>query len=84
MGPYPAFYALRVQVRHGHHECALYRQQDSTEGESAVKDISRSSSGGSINPIDLLKIAGVDLTKKDVFAGAMKVFEETLEEFLAL
>ena len=56
-----------------------------TEGESAVKDyFAFLSSGGSDNPVDLLKIAGVDLTKKDVFAGAMKVFEETLDEFLAL
>ena len=56
-----------------------------TEGESAVKDyFAFLSSGGSDNPVELLKIAGVDLTKKDAFVGAMKVFEETLDEFIAL
>ncbi len=37
--------------------------------------------GGSMYPIDELKIVGVDLTKPDTVANALKVFEETLDEF---
>lgn len=56
-----------------------------TEGKTAVEEYFRFlSSGGSAGPVELLKIAGVDLTKKDAFDGAMKVFEDTLEEFLSI
>ena len=52
------------------------------EGEKAVKDYFKFlSSGGSDSPVELLKLAGVDLTKKDAFKSAMKSFEEALEEF---
>ena len=52
------------------------------EGESAVKDYFRFlSSGSSDGPVELLKLAGVDLTKKDAYVSAMKSFEETLKEF---
>ena len=37
--------------------------------------------GGSKYPIDELKVAGVDLTKPEPVANALKVFEETLDEF---
>ena len=39
------------------------------------------STGGSMYPIDELKIAGVDLTSPEPIARALKVFEETLAEF---
>lgn len=56
-----------------------------TEGETAVKDyFAFLSSGGSSDPVSLLKIAGVDLTKKTAFENAMKVFEDTLNEFISL
>lgn len=52
------------------------------EGEKAVEDYFKFlSSGGSDSPVELLKLAGVDLTKKDAFKSAMKSFEEALEEF---
>lgn len=52
------------------------------EGDKAVEDYFKFlSSGGSDSPVELLKLAGVDLTKKDAFEAAMKSFEETLEEF---
>ena len=55
-----------------------------TEGAPAVSDYKRFlSSGGSGDPVSLLKIAGVDLTKTDAFDGAMRVFEDTLEAFVA-
>ena len=56
-----------------------------TEGEKAVKDyFAFLSSGGSDNPVNLLKIAGVDLTKKEPFDKAMELFKNTLAEFKAL
>ncbi len=42
------------------------------------------SSGGSDSPVELLKLAGVDLTKTDVFNDAMQDFKNTLAEFKAL
>ncbi|MBR6767608.1 MAG: oligoendopeptidase F [Clostridia bacterium] len=38
------------------------------------------STGGSDYPLNELKIAGVDLTKPDTVANAMRVFRETLDE----
>ena len=56
-----------------------------TEGESAVKDYFKFlSSGGSDSPVELLKIAGVDLTTDKPFKGAFSVFETALEDFKAL
>lgn len=52
------------------------------EGDKAVEDYFRFlSSGGSDSPVELLKLAGVDLNEKDAFKAAMKSFEDTLEEF---
>ena len=56
-----------------------------TEGEKAVEDYFKFlSSGGNDSPVELLKLAGVDLTKKDAFKSAMKSFESALEEFESL
>lgn len=53
-----------------------------TEGEPAVKDYMKFlSGGGSTDPVSLLKLAGVDLTKEETFAVAMKEFETALNEF---
>ena len=53
-----------------------------TEGESAVKDYKKFlSSGGSNSPVELLKLAGVDLTKKDAFETAMLEFDSVLDQF---
>lgn len=55
------------------------------EGEGAVDDyFSFLSSGGSDSPVELLKLAGVDLTKKDAFSSCMKSFENALTEFEAI
>ncbi len=51
-------------------------------GESAVDDYKKFLKSGSSNyPIELLKIAGVDMGSKEPIEAAMKVFEELLEEF---
>ena len=41
----------------------------------------RHTSGGSDSPVELLKLAGVDLTKTDAFDSAMESFRAALEEF---
>ncbi|MBP5373075.1 MAG: oligoendopeptidase F [Clostridia bacterium] len=51
-------------------------------GADAVKDYFRFlSSGGSDSPVELLKLAGVDLTKKEPYKLAMKSFKEALDGF---
>ena len=52
------------------------------EGQPAVDDYFRFlSSGGSDSPVELLKLAGVDLTKKDAFRSCINSFVEALDEF---
>lgn len=55
------------------------------EGEKAVAEYKAFlSSGGSDSPVELLKIAGVDLTTRAPFDSAMRSFESVLDEFEAL
>ena len=42
------------------------------------------SCGTTLNPIDSLKLAGVDLTKKEVIESAIKMFDDTIEEFKSI
>ena len=52
------------------------------EGETAVKDYFKFlSSGGSDRPVELLKLAGVDLMKTDAFDLCMQSFKNALDEF---
>ena len=56
-----------------------------SEGEKAVADYKAFlSSGGSDSPVELLKIAGVDLTSRASFDAAMQAFERALKELEAL
>lgn len=56
-----------------------------TEGKPAVDDYFKFlSSGGSDSPVELLKIAGADLTDKKTFVSAFKSFENALNEFVEL
>lgn len=51
------------------------------EGEPAVKDYIRFlSSGGSDHPIELLKIAGVDMTKPDTVSSGLTLFADIVEQ----
>ena len=53
-----------------------------TLGESAVKDYKKFlSSGGSGSPVELLKLAGVDLTKPQAYELAMQSFKNALDEY---
>ncbi|MBQ4091610.1 MAG: oligoendopeptidase F family protein, partial [Clostridia bacterium] len=55
------------------------------EGQTAVDDYFKFlSSGGSDSPVELLKLAGVDLTKMDAFNSCMASFKAALEEFETL
>jgi oligoendopeptidase F len=50
-----------------------------TEGEPAVQDYKRFlSSGGSADPISLLKIAGVDMASPEPVNSALKLFDELI------
>ena len=52
------------------------------EGEPAVKDYIRFLSGGSSqDPIDLLKIAGVDMSTSKPIEDALQVFEQLIKDF---
>ena len=54
-------------------------------GNTAVDDYFKFlSSGGSDSPVELLKLAGVDLTKMDAFDSCMASFKAAREEFEAL
>ena len=56
-----------------------------SEGEKAVADYRAFlCTGGSDSPVELLKIAGVDLTGREPFDNAMRTFERVLDEFEAL
>ena len=51
------------------------------EGESGVADYMKFlTGGGSKDPIDLLKLAGVDMTSKEPIESALKLFEELLDQ----
>ena len=51
------------------------------EGESAVENYKKFLSGGcSEDPVSLLKIAGVDITKKESIQAALDVFGSLLDE----
>lgn len=53
-----------------------------TEGQSAVNDYYKFLRGGSsTDPVSLLKLAGVDLSKTQPFEFAMQEFDKTLTEF---
>lgn len=60
---------------------ALSRRIDEL-GEEAVSDYMKFLSGGSSKyPIDLLKLAGVDMTQKEPIRTALNLFGDLLEEF---
>ena len=63
--------------------CASYIATNILEGkEKALENyIKFLSSGGSDYPANELKLAGIDITKPDVIESAMKMFNETIDEF---
>ncbi|MDE6189182.1 MAG: oligoendopeptidase F [Clostridia bacterium] len=54
-------------------------------GETAVRDYKKFlKAGGSMPPVEILKLAGVDLTCEQPYAQAMKIFEDTLAELIEI
>lgn len=80
---YTAFYVYKYAT--GIISAISIAERIYNEGEAAVKDYFKFlSSGGSDSPVELLKLAGVDLTEKDAYKAAMKSFENILTEFESL
>jgi oligoendopeptidase F len=80
---YRAFYVYKYAT--GIISALAIAERILTEGETAVKDYFKFlSSGGSDSPVELLKLAGVDLTNKKAFDNAFKVFKDSLDEFTKL
>ena len=77
---YRAFYVYKYST--GIISAISIAERIYSEGETAVKDYFKFlSSGSSDSPVELLKLAGIDLTQKKAFEAAMKSFENTLDEF---
>ncbi len=80
---YNAFYVYKYST--GIISALAIAQRILTEGESAIADYFRFlSSGGKDSPVELLKIAGVDLTTKEPFESAFNAFEDALSDFKKL
>ena len=80
---YRAFYVYKYST--GIISALAIAERILSEGQPAVNDYFKFlSSGGSDSPVELLKIAGVDLTTKAPFESAFKVFEDTLTQFIQL
>ncbi len=80
---YRAFYVYKYAT--GIISALAISERILTEGKPAVDDYFKFlSSGGSDSPVELLKIAGVDLTTNKPFDSAFKVFEDTMREFISL
>lgn len=80
---YRAFYVYKYAT--GIISAVSIAERIYNEGAPAVEDYFRFlSSGGSDSPVELLKLAGVDLTKKDAFTACMASFKDALDQFEAL
>jgi oligoendopeptidase F len=80
---YRAFYVYKYAT--GIISAVSIAERIYNEGQSAVEDYFKFlSSGGSDSPVELLKLAGVDLTKMDAFNSCMESFKAALLEFESL
>ncbi len=80
---YNAYYVYKYAT--GFSAAMAIAERIEKEGEVAVSDYLRFlSSGGSMYPIDLLKIAGVDMTTAQPIQSGLAIFEKLLDEMEAL
>ena len=80
---YRAFYVYKYAT--GITTAVSIAERIYNEGQTAVDDYFKFlSAGGSDSPVELLKLAGVDLTKMDAFDSCMASFKNALEQFEAL
>ena len=77
---YSAFYVYKYAT--GYSAANAIARKIKTEGDRAVQDyIAFLKSGKSDDPVELLKIAGVDMGQKKPIELAMEIFKELVEEF---
>ena len=80
---YRAFYVFVYAT--GFCAAMALNQRIMQEGESAVQDYRRFlSAGSSVPPLEALKLAGVDMTSPEPVRNALKIFQETIDQFRAL
>ena len=80
---YTAFYVYKYAT--GLISAVCIAENILEKGESALKDYMKFlSAGGSMPPVEILKLAGVDLTTDAPFEKAMKVMQSYLDELEAL
>lgn len=81
----PHFYRAFYVYQYATGFCSAVAIADRILSGEGIEDYLRFlSTGGSMYPLDELKIAGVDLTNPEPIERALKVFEETLTEFESL
>lgn len=80
---YNAFYVYKYST--GMISAICIAEDILTNGQKAVDKYKEFlKAGGSMSPVDILKLAGVDLTTDKPYNQAMKVFDETLKSLKAL
>lgn len=80
---YRAFYVYKYAT--GFSAAVFLANRILTEGEGAVEDYRKFlSAGGSLPPIEALKLAGVDMSSPEPIQSAMKVFEQTTKRLAQL
>ena len=80
---YSAYYVYRYST--GLISAICIAKDILSKGEDAVKDYKRFlSAGGSMNPVDILRLAHVDLTTDEPYKKAMQFYSETLEELISI
>jgi oligoendopeptidase F len=80
---YRAFYVYKYAT--GFSAAVFLANRILTEGETAVKDYYKFlSAGGSLPPIEALKLAGVDMSSPEPIRSAMRVFKQTTERLAKL
>ena len=80
---YRAFYVYKYAT--GFSAAVFLANRILTEGEPAVKDYYKFlSAGGSLPPIEALKLAGVDMSSPEPIRSAMQVFKQTTQRLAKL
>lgn len=80
---YRAFYVYKYAT--GFSAAVFLANRILTEGAPAVRDYYKFlSAGGSLPPIEALKLAGVDMSSPEPIKSAMKVFEQTTDRLAQL
>ncbi len=80
---YRAFYVYKYAT--GFSAAVFLANRILTEGDKAVKDYYKFlSAGGSLPPIEALKLAGVDMSSPEPIRSAMRVFKQTAERLAKL